>query len=73
VNGVFNESRWKAGVFYVLAGGGVTFEIGTNSAASISLDGGTGDKNHIVILAPRPRAKLGMAIVHLIDPKDTTT
>jgi hypothetical protein len=71
VNGVFNESRWKAGVFYLLAGGGMTFgDWHEFSGIYFNLTAGAGIK--ITLSASRPglALNLGLAVVHLIDPNE---
>jgi len=68
VNGVYNESRWRASVFYVLAGGGITvgdwYEF---SGVYFNLTVGAGVKISLSSSHPELALNFGMALVHLMD------
>jgi hypothetical protein len=70
LNGILNESRWRASVFYVLAGGGIAFgDWAEFDGAYIDLMAGVGVKISLSSSHPELALNLGLTFVYLIDPK----
>jgi hypothetical protein len=74
LNAVLNESRWRASVFYVLAGCGITtgdwYEF---SGTYINLTAGMGVKVFLTSSPPKLALNMGGTFVHLIDPQEYGT